>query len=146
MNFLESFLQVFENKNGSYQDIIPTRVLIINPYSLSEVLLSTPVASSIKLNYSECIVDMMVRDEFKDLLISFCPSVDDVVVYEDHMDVNSYKNFIRNSSYDLIIDLSENGAFSIGHKKNAHYFSINHFVAANESFNDFYQKSDIQSE
>jgi ADP-heptose:LPS heptosyltransferase len=58
-----------------------TRVLVIRPDRLGDVILSTPVLSVIKANYPDCHLAVMVKSGVETLL-SGLASVDEVMIYD----------------------------------------------------------------
>jgi ADP-heptose:LPS heptosyltransferase len=58
-----------------------TRVLVVRPDRLGDVILSTPVLAVIKANYPDCHLAVMVKRGVENLLEGL-PSVDEVMIYD----------------------------------------------------------------
>src|SRR3954467_425343 len=63
------------------KEVEKTRVLVVRPDRLGDVILSTPVFTVIKANYPDCHLAVMVKSGVETLL-SGLPSVDEVLLYE----------------------------------------------------------------
>lgn len=86
----------------------PKHILIIRLSSLGDVLLTTPLLSSIKQELPEANISFLVRKEYGDIL-RHNPQIDNLLELERSDD--SFEEMIKiisSESYDLILDLQNN--------------------------------------
>lgn len=96
-----------------------TRILIINPFGVGDVLFSTPLVSALKRKYPRCYIGYICNIRTKEILATN-PSIDKVFVFErDEYRVlwrtskieaiKKYYNFwldIRKKRFEVVVDLS----------------------------------------
>jgi ADP-heptose:LPS heptosyltransferase len=94
-----------------------TRVLVIRPDRLGDVILSTPVFNLIKANYPDCHLAVMVKSGVESLLAGL-PSVDEVLIYEPegrHSGIRGFfrlRNEIRERKFRIAVVLQTNWKIS----------------------------------
>lgn len=84
------------------------KVLIIRLSSLGDILLTTPFVRSLKNQYPKIKIDYIVREEYSDLL-KLNPHLNKIFKFKrDEKDNLTTLAEIKNTNYDLIIDLQNN--------------------------------------
>jgi heptosyltransferase-2 len=84
------------------------KILIIRLSSLGDILLTTPFIRSIKNQFPEIKIDYLLREEYSDLL-KLNPYLNKVFTFSRIENDNFEKlKEIKNSKYDLVIDLQNN--------------------------------------
>ncbi len=81
------------------------KVLIIRFSSLGDVILSLPVASAIKQNDSDTVVDFVTRAEYAPIFDQF-PAVDTAYAFDGNMRLLLKE--LKKRKYDTVIDLQKN--------------------------------------
>ncbi len=84
------------------------KILIIRLSSLGDILLSTPLIRTLKLNYSPVQIDFLLKTQYKDTIINN-PYISNLRLYENNK--KKEKDLVRTlveESYDLAIDLQHN--------------------------------------
>lgn len=84
------------------------KLLIIRLSSLGDILLTTPFVRAIKTQFPDLKIDMLIRDEYADV-IKLNPYIDNKFLFKKDDKSNSdLIEQLRNIGYDLIIDLQNN--------------------------------------
>ena len=84
------------------------KILIIRLSSLGDILLTTPFIRAIKTQFSHINIDMLVREEYADV-IKLNPYIDKKLLFKKDDKSNSIlKEQLRNNNYELVIDLQNN--------------------------------------
>ncbi len=91
--------------------IFPSSILIIRLSSIGDVLLTTPLIRILKNYYPDSRIDFMTTKINFDLL-KFNPNINILIEYDKSLSINEIlkfkDNIIKESNYDLIIDLQNN--------------------------------------
>ena len=84
------------------------KILIIRLSSLGDILLTTPFIRAIKTQFSHIKIDMLVREEYADV-IKLNPYIDKKLLFKKDDKSNSVLiEQLRNNNYELVIDLQNN--------------------------------------
>ncbi len=84
------------------------RILIIRLSSLGDILLTTPFIRAIKTQFSHIKIDMLIREEYADV-IKLNPYINKKFLFKKDDKSNSIlKEQLRNNNYELVIDLQNN--------------------------------------
>ena len=84
------------------------KILIIRLSSLGDILLTTPLIRSLKVNYSPLQIDFLLRTQYKDTLINN-PYISNLRLLERNKDKNKELiKILQSENYDLTIDLQNN--------------------------------------
>ena len=103
----------------------PSKILIINPFGIGDVLFTIPLVRNLKLSYPESFIGYLCNRRTAEFLNNY-PKIDRVFIYERdefHLFYRKSKwNFmregfgflrqIRRADFDLVIDLSLNGTMN----------------------------------
>lgn len=91
-------------KNINLENI--NSILIIRLSSLGDILLSTPLIRTIKNKFPKISIDMIVKDQYKDV-IDFNPYLRKKYLFNSDKQTE-FLSEIKSANYDLIIDLQNN--------------------------------------
>mgnify|MGYP000751143747 FL=1 len=84
------------------------KILIIRLSSLGDILLTTPFIRAIKTQYSHIKIDMLIREEYEDV-IKLNPYIDKKILFKkDYKSNVGLIDQLRNNNYELVIDLQNN--------------------------------------
>jgi len=84
------------------------KILIIRLSSLGDILLTTPLVRAIKTQFPNIKIDMLIRDEYADV-IKLNPYLNRKFFFKkDDKDNNDLVEELRNIGYELVIDLQNN--------------------------------------
>ncbi|HEX9251633.1 MAG TPA: lipopolysaccharide heptosyltransferase II [Ignavibacteriaceae bacterium] len=84
------------------------RLLIIRLSSLGDILLTTPFIRSLKMQFPNIIIDMLIREEYADV-VKLNPYIDENFLYSKTAeDSQSLIKDLNIKNYDLVIDLQNN--------------------------------------
>jgi ADP-heptose:LPS heptosyltransferase len=83
-----------------------TNVVIFHPAGISETVFAMPMAAAIKLAWPAAIVTWVADERLKDLLISVCPSIDEVVEIAPNASARDREALIRKLQPDLLLNLT----------------------------------------
>jgi len=84
------------------------RILIIRLSSLGDILLTTPFVRTIKTQFPQIKIDMLIREEYADV-IKFNPYIDKKLLFKKvNKSNNDLINELRINNYELVIDLQNN--------------------------------------
>lgn len=86
---------------------IYNKILIVRLSSLGDILLTTPLIRSIKLEYPNIKLDFLVRQEYEDT-IKYNPHLRNIITLNREYDKKKIANLVIGNDYDLIIDLQNN--------------------------------------
>jgi len=85
-----------------------SRILIIRLSSLGDILLTTPFIRSIKTQFPYIKIDMLIREEYADV-IKLNPYLDNKLLFKKDDKSNSILiEQLKTNTYDLVIDLQNN--------------------------------------
>lgn len=84
-----------------------SKILIIRLSSLGDVVLTTPVVRSLKGIYPDAKVDFLTSESFS-AVYENNPLINDLILYDKSVGINSILQNITQKSYDLVIDLQNN--------------------------------------
>jgi heptosyltransferase I len=90
----------------------PSRILIVKPSALGDIIQALPVATGLKRQWPEAQLDWIVNDTYRDLLIGH-PSINNIHLYLRRrwtspfraLEVWQWMKMLRSRQYDLVIDL-----------------------------------------
>jgi len=84
------------------------RILIIRLSSLGDILLTTPFVRAIKTQFPHIKIDMLIRDEYEDV-IKLNPYISNKFLFKKNgKSNNALLEQLRSNNYELIIDLQNN--------------------------------------
>ncbi|MBK7499382.1 MAG: glycosyltransferase family 9 protein [Ignavibacteriales bacterium] len=84
------------------------RILIIRLSSLGDILLTTPFLRAIKTQFPHIKIDMLIREEYVDV-IKLNPYIDKKFLFKkDDKNNNVLIEQLKNNNYELVIDLQNN--------------------------------------
>ncbi|MBE0538247.1 MAG: glycosyltransferase family 9 protein [Ignavibacterium sp.] len=84
------------------------KILIIRLSSLGDILLTTPFVRTIKTQFPKIKIDMLIREEYADV-IKFNPYLNNKLFFKKNdQDYNRLIEQLRDSRYELVIDLQNN--------------------------------------
>ena len=84
------------------------KILIIRLSSLGDILITTPFVRAIKTQFPNMKIDMLIREEYADV-IKLNPYLDSKLFFKKNdKDYNRLVEQLRDSRYELIIDLQNN--------------------------------------
>lgn len=84
------------------------KILIIRLSSLGDILLTTPLVRTIKINYSPIQIDFLLREQYKDALVNN-RYISNLRLYSRDSELNKeLLELLKHQNYDLIIDLQNN--------------------------------------
>ncbi|HCY74550.1 MAG TPA: hypothetical protein DHV28_01395 [Ignavibacteriales bacterium] len=84
------------------------KILIIRLSSLGDILLTTPFVRTIKMQFPNIKIDMLIREEYADV-IKFNPYLNNKLFFKKNdQDYNRLIEQLRDSRYELVIDLQNN--------------------------------------
>ncbi len=81
-------------------------ILIFHPAAIGDAMLATPVAATLKLNFPAAKITYWTHPELREILISLCPSVDEVIDYDRQTSVFELARTFSSAQPDLFVDLS----------------------------------------
>jgi heptosyltransferase-2 len=85
-----------------------SKILIIRLSSLGDILLTTPLVRAIKTQFPNIKIDMLVREEYADV-IKLNPYLDNKLFFKKNdQDYNKLIEQLRENDYGLVIDLQNN--------------------------------------
>ncbi len=109
------------------------KILIIRLSSLGDILLTTPIIRAIKTQFSQIKIDMLIREEYADV-IKLNPYIDKKILFKKDDNSNVVLiDQLRNNSYDLVVDLQNN----LRSKKVASSLKVNSVKFDKRSFDKF---------
>ncbi len=109
------------------------KILIIRLSSLGDILLTTPFVRAIKTQFPNIKIDMLIREEYADV-IKFNPYLNSNLFFKkDDEDYNNLIEQLRDNDYELVIDLQNN----LRSKKVASSLNINTVKFNKRSFDKF---------
>ncbi len=82
------------------------RILIIRLSSLGDVLLTTPLVRSIKMQCPNIQIDFLLKQQYEDIY-KYNKRINSLIFYERNS-INEIVDSLRKSKYDLVIDLQNN--------------------------------------
>ncbi len=90
----------------------PSRILIVKPSALGDVIQALPVATGLKRHWPQARIDWIINDAYQDLLAGH-PAIDRLVLYPRKRwksplcfpEVWRWARDLRQQQYDLVIDL-----------------------------------------
>jgi heptosyltransferase-2 len=83
------------------------KVLIIRLSSLGDILLTTPLIRTLKNLYPQLNIDFIIREEYQET-IKLNPHIKNIITISRDYNPEKINEEIKNSDYDLIIDLQNN--------------------------------------
>ena len=84
------------------------KILVVRLSSLGDILLTTPFVRAIKIKYPSIRIDMLIREEYADV-IKLNPNIDGKFYFKKvYKDNSNLIEQLRNNGYELIIDLQNN--------------------------------------
>lgn len=86
---------------------IPKRILVIRLSSLGDVLLTTPLIRSIKIQHPETQIDFLIREEYKSVL-QFNPNINILYALSRSEKMKFLTEILKKNNYDFVIDLQNN--------------------------------------
>ncbi len=101
-----------KSKNPNILHLIKTglikKVLIIRFSSLGDVLLTTPFIRSLKNQFPYLLIDFIVKEAYKDILINN-PYINKLYIFKKRKnEIAELKEMLSVNKYDLVIDLQNN--------------------------------------
>jgi lipopolysaccharide heptosyltransferase II len=97
---------VLKTKEIRMPTIPINKILIIRLSSLGDILLTTPVIRALKQQYPAAMIDLVVKEQYKDSLL-YNPNISALLIYEKG-NAKKLNTDLRKTSYDLVIDLQNN--------------------------------------
>lgn len=86
---------------------IYSNVVIVTPVGISNTIFATPVAKAVKAASPASYISFVCEEKMRDLLITVCPSVDDVVDEAAFYGSDDRVKFLRSLKPDLVINLTQ---------------------------------------
>lgn len=83
-----------------------SNVVIVTPVGISNTIFATPVAKAVKAASPASYISFVCEEKMRDLLITVCPSVDDVVDEAAFFESEDRVKFLRSLKPDLVINLT----------------------------------------
>lgn len=83
-----------------------SNIVVYQPGALSDIIMATPVARVLKENYPGCRITYWTDADIIDLLLAFCPSVDDAVEYDYEAPDSAHQRVFGELQPDLFVDLT----------------------------------------
>ncbi|MBU4343349.1 MAG: glycosyltransferase family 9 protein [Candidatus Omnitrophica bacterium] len=103
------------------------KILFITLSNIGDVILTLPVLTTLKHNFTDAKIDVMVGPRAKDIF-SKDPGINRIFIYDKHRGVKKKLDFIkdlRKENYDLAIDMKTSLVpFLIGAKKRSSWISL----------------------
>ncbi len=99
--------------SSSYELTAFTNILVINRSSIGNLILSTPVACALKTNFSSAKITYLIQGEYKSLILSLCPFVDEVIDEDKYDNIEKLLGLIDESLPDLIVDLDSDNNLNL---------------------------------
>lgn len=83
-----------------------SNVVIVTPIGISNTIFATPLAKAVKAASPASYISFVCEEKMRDLLITVCPSVDDVVDEAAFYGSGDHVKFLRSLKPDLVINLT----------------------------------------
>lgn len=101
-----------KSKKPNILDLIKTgeikKVLVIRLSSLGDLLLTTPFVRSLKNQFPHLVIDFVVKEAYKDILINN-PHINKLYIFKrGEKEIAGLKGILSVNKYDLMIDLQNN--------------------------------------
>ncbi len=119
---IKSFIKNGFNQTNDFS--VFTNILVINEANLGNLILSTPVSSALKANFQVANITYLMKPEYKDLLLSMCPYIDEAIDCSLYDDLEKKISLIESFSPDLIVDLFSLNELSLSWFSNAKYLKF----------------------
>jgi ADP-heptose:LPS heptosyltransferase len=83
-----------------------SNIVVFQPGALSDIVMATPVAKTLKENYPGSKITYWTDVDAIDMLLAFCPSVDEAVEYDYEAPMAQHQKTFAQLQPDLFVDLT----------------------------------------